>query len=311
MNRKYISCFLVFGLWALPGALCAQDLVKEALAGFPPDTIRMEYSSPVKLRKISNYESLRQRYQGPRLQKLESALGQLGIREGDVDELILGWQTGSTEMNLYGVASGHFDPQAIAQAAQNRAMPPTPIGNQQAFCLQGGLEGTCITALSNSLGAFGSLSALTALLEARAGQRPGLGSNPKMAALIDQANKDAPIWGVATGPAVGDWFKNSMPSQKDIKLDWSKVFQDVESLSYAVNAADKVTVEVNMNCATAEAATSLRQILEGLKLAQQLAWQSQNPNRPNPFDATQLDLKGNQILLKLTTDYSDLAVAGG
>ncbi|MBZ5561613.1 MAG: hypothetical protein LAP13_04255 [Acidobacteriia bacterium] len=311
MNRKYLTCFVVLGIWALPQALPAQELVKEALAGFPPESIRIEYSSPTKLRRISNYQSLRQRYQGPRLQKLETALSQLGIREGDVDELILGWEAGSKEMDLYGLASGHFDPQSIAQSAQSRGMPPTPIGNQQAFCLQGGLEGTCIVAVSNSLGAFGSLTALTSLLEARAGQRPGLGSNQKLAALVDQANKDAPIWGVAVGPAVGDWFKNSMPSQGDIKLDWAKVFQDVESLSYAVDAADKVTVAVNMNCVSTDAASSLRQILEGLKLAQQLAWQNQNPNRPNPFEGTQLDLKGSQILLKLTTDYSDLAVAGG
>ena len=311
MNRKYLTCFVVLGIWALPQALPAQELVKEALAGFPPESIRIEYSSPTKLRRISNYQSLRQRYQGPRLQKLETALSQLGIREGDVDELILGWEAGSKEMDLYGLASGHFDPQAIAQSAQSRGMPPTPIGNQQAFCLQGGLEGTCIVAVSNSLGAFGSLTALTSLLEARGGQRPGLGSNQKLAALVDQANKDAPIWGVAVGPAVGDWFKNSMPSQGDIKLDWAKVFQDVESLSYAVDAADKVTVAVNMNCVSTDAASSLRQILEGLKLAQQLAWQNQNPNRPNPFEGTQLDLKGSQILLKLTTDYSDLAVAGG
>ena len=74
MNRKYLNCLVVLGIWALPQALPAQELVKEALAGFPPETIRVEYSSPTKLRKISNYQSLRQRYQGPRLQKLETAL---------------------------------------------------------------------------------------------------------------------------------------------------------------------------------------------------------------------------------------------
>jgi hypothetical protein len=311
MRRRYLAGVLGCGLLVLPAALHAQDMVKEALASFPAETIRVESSDITQLRKIPNYQSLRQRYQGPRLKKLEDSLAQLGIRESDVDKLILGWQAGSKEMALFGLASGHFDASAIAQNAQSRGMPPTPIDNQQAFCLQGGLEGTCIVVLSDSLGAFGSLTVLTSLLEARAGQRPSLSSNEHMAGVIADADKDAPIWGVAVGVAVGDWIKSAMPSQGQIKLDWSRVFQDVESLTYSVNAADKVTVDMKLNCTTTEAATSLRQILEGLKLAQQLAWQNQNPNRPNPFEGTELDLRGRQISLKLTTDYGELELSGG
>src|SRR5215471_17162393 len=55
-----------------------QDIVKEALQFFPADTVHLEYSNPAKLRKLPNYASLRQRYLGAQLQKIEQSLGKLG-----------------------------------------------------------------------------------------------------------------------------------------------------------------------------------------------------------------------------------------
>ena len=167
---------LAVTLVALPGSVRGQDLVKEALGGFPSQTIRLEFSSPPKLRSLPNYASLRQRYIGPRLRKLVDELGQLGIHEEDISGLVLGWQPGSTEMALYGFASGRFSAQAITESAQQRNMTPTPIAGKQAYCLEAGLAGTCVVVLQDSLGAFGSLTALTSILEAREGQnsKPGL-----------------------------------------------------------------------------------------------------------------------------------------
>ena len=62
----------------------------------------MEYSGLATLRTLPNYVNLRQRFTGPRLAGLETSLAQLGIQEGDIDELLLGWKTGAKEMELYG-----------------------------------------------------------------------------------------------------------------------------------------------------------------------------------------------------------------
>src|SRR5690349_8852377 len=93
-----IACGLALaGLWvpALPGADSA--VVKEAVANFPPQTVRFEYSSPVKLRALPDYGKLRQRYMAPQLEKLVSRLSKLGIEENDIDDLVLGWQLGEGE----------------------------------------------------------------------------------------------------------------------------------------------------------------------------------------------------------------------
>ena len=311
MKRTYLTCLLALALASFPKATRAADLVSEAMAGFSPQTIRIECSSPAKLRKLPNYQNLRQRYVGPRLQTLESSLAQIGIHEDDIDELMLGWEAGKTEMGLYGFAGGRFDSKAIADSAVARSMSPSPVAGQQAYCLEAGLEGTCVVVLGDSLGAFGSLSDLTAMLEARQGQGTSLNSVERFARLVREAKKDAPIWGVAVGPAVGDWFRGWMPSQGNIRLDWGRVFETVDSLAYSVEAGEKVDLDLKLECATPEAAASLRQVLEGLKLAQQLAWQNQNPNRPNPFEATQVGLDGRQITLRFSSGYSDLELARG
>ncbi len=302
---------LAVTLVVLPRVAPAQDLVKEALGGFPSQTIRLEFSSPAKLRGLPNYASLRQRYIGPRLRKLVDALGQLGIREEDISGLVLGWQPGSAEMALYGFATGHFSAQAITESAAQRSMPTTAIAGKQAYCLEAGLAGTCVVVLQDSLGAFGSLTALTSMLEAREGQAPSLGSDNHVASLVAGANQGAPIWGVAMGPAVADWFRGWMPNQGSVKLDWGKVFGDVNSLTYSVTAADNVTLGLKMDCKSSEAAASLRQVLEGLKLVQQMAWDSQNPGKPNPYQAMNVGMQGNQVSLSLTTGYAELELASG
>jgi hypothetical protein len=149
------------------------------------------------------------------------------------------------------------------------------------------------------------------MLEAREGQVPSLSSDNRFPSLVAGANKDAPIWGVAVGPAVADWFRGWMPNQGNVKLDWSKVFGDVNSLTYSVAAGDDVTLGLKMDCKSSESAASLRQVLEGLKLVQQIAWDSQNPGKPNPYREMNVGLESNQVSLKLTTGYSELELASG
>jgi hypothetical protein len=311
MRRTCLLGIVAVALAALPRAISAQDLVKEALSGFPTQTIRLEFSSPAKLRSLPNYASLRQRYVGPRLRKLVDALAQLGIREEDISGLVLGWQPGSTEMGLYGFATGRFSAQALTENASQRNMPVTPVAGKQAYCLEAGLAGTCVVVLEDSVGAFGSLTALTSMLEALDNQLPSLGSDNRISSLVAGANKDAPIWGVAVGPAVADWFRGWMPNQGNVKLDWGKVFADVNSLTYSVAAADNVTLGLKMDCKSSQSAASLRQVMDGLKLAQQLAWDYQNPGKPNPYRAMNVGLDGNQVSLNLTTGYAELELASG
>ena len=309
IRRTLLSLLVVMLLAGIPQKVAGQDFVTTAMSGLPTQTLRVEYSSPSKLRAVPNYQSLRGKFLGPRLQQLESALDQIGISEEDIHDLMIGWEPG--DMALYGYASGHFHKAQVANRAAAQSFTPTPISGQQAYCFSAGVTGTCVVILEDSLGAFGPLSSLTTLLEAHAGQAPNLNSDQRFTSLIGDVDKHASIWGIALGGAVGDWFGAWLSSQNNLKLDWGQVFQKVNSLTYSIDAADKVNLDIKLNCATPTDAATLRQVLDGVKMAQQLAWQIQNPGHANPYTAMNVDAHDTQIGLKITMDYSALTLASG
>lgn len=311
MKRTLLSLLMALALVGIPKISAAANFVDTAMSGMPTETMRVEYSSPDKLRKLPNYHGLRGKFLGPRLQQLESSLDQIGISEDAIDELMIGWKPGDKEMDLYGYASGHFDKNDVTSRANAQSLTPTPISGQTAYCLGAGVSSTCIVILDNSLGAFGPLTSLSALLDAHQGQAPNLNSDPRFAGLISDVDKDAPIWGIAIGGAVADWFGGWLATQNAVKLDWGQVFGKVDSLIYTIDAADHVNMDLKMNCQTAQDAQTLRQVLEGLKVAQQLSWSTQNPGHPNPYTSMNVDLHDRQIGLQVAMNYSELTLASG
>jgi hypothetical protein len=303
---------MVVGLAVLTaaGAASAQELVKEGLASFPPDTIRLEYSNVAKLRALPDYATLHKRYLAPSLRALETQLASLGVQENDINEVVLAWQLAGTGMSFEGLASGRLDPQAMARQAATQNITTLPVGSDTtAYCFGTDDNAPCVAALGGSLGAFGTLDGLRALVSARAGQTPSLRSNAAFTNLVEREGREAPIWGVAVGPAIEDWFKVSMPVQKNLPVDLPTVFRSVQSLGYTVEPTDKVRVNMELNCSSAAAAGNLRQQFDALRLFQKLAWQRQYPNVANPFDDLAVSANDATMTLSMSTPYSAIEAA--
>lgn len=296
---------LAAGVSPLPG----QDLVTKAMNSFPADTIRLEYSSPATLRKLPNYATLQQHYMGPRLQKLVESMAELGVKETDVDQLVLGWSAGSSDMNLYGFAQGNFDPKVLDARAEARNLPAQQIGGKTGYCLGAGLDSQCVVILGPGQGVFGTLATLSQITQNLNGGGVTLSTVDSFANAVNQAKSSAPIWGVAVASAVASWFKGWMPRQSAVDLDWAKVFQNVNVFGYSINTGSDIQLDLNMYCKTEQDASSLRQVMEGLKLAQQIAWQNQNPNTANPYQNLAFSETGSQLSISMVAQYD--AVAGG
>jgi hypothetical protein len=306
--RRLIMSLLVLPVFS--SSLAAQSLVSDALSSFPNDTIRIEYSHPSVLRGLPDYSAMRQRYEGPRLQELEGSFSKLGIQESDVDELVLGWRIQDQGWLLFGMTSGRFDAQSLADRAVAQGLAANKMGDQTAYCAGSDDSANCVVVLGSSQGAFGTLASLRAVMETRAGRLPSLGSDNKFAKLMGEAETKNPIWGAAVGPAVPDWFKGWMPNQSDLKLDWAQAFKPVEGLTYSVDPGETVRLNIAMDCATTDDAASLKQVFDGLRLYQQLSWQNQNPGRPNPYKTLEIKDSGSRVLIELETAYGDLMAPG-
>jgi hypothetical protein len=209
-----------------------------------------------------------------------------------------------SSMDLYGLASGHFDDRALGAAAANQGLTPHSVAGQNTYCLAAESGSTCIVLLENSLGAFATSDSLNSMLKSRQGKMAGLNSDARFAAVLQEAKTEAPIWGVAVGPAISDWFRTYMPGQDRLQLNWSQAFKSVDDLTYSIEPGEKIHLDVNLDCTTAADATSLRQMLDGLKAFQQMAWQAQHPNQPNPLGDLDVDSSERRVTLRVTTAYS-------
>jgi hypothetical protein len=306
---KALFSRLVLGLLAVLGLSAfaeAQELVKESLASFPPETVRLEYVRPSQLRTLPNYASLRQRYVGARLRSMEQSFEKLGVRESDVDEIVLGWRPGSKAMELEGYVAGRFTAQSIADRAGPAGVTASDVAGFPAYCLGTEPMLTCLVVLNDSLGVFGSLESLNAIMATRDQPVASLGTDERFSRLVGEAQTQAPIWGVAVGEAVPDWIQAWLPNQGNLQMDWAKAFRSVEALVYSVDAADKVRLDVKLDCTDDQSAENTRQVFEGLKMFQQMAWQNLNPNRPNPFESVEIARDGKRISLRMVTNYADL-----
>jgi hypothetical protein len=304
------AAVLTLSLAIWPKAAPAQDIVQEAMSSFPVGTVRVEYSSPAKLRALPNYATLSQRYTGQGIRKLEEDLAKLGIQQEEINELVIGWQAQGAEMSLEGVAQGRFDPKSTSERAAAQGLAASPLGKTSAYCFGAEAGGNCVAIFSDSLGAFGSLDSLAAMIKTRDGETPNAGSDSTFAKHVEEARSDAAIWGVSVGPAIADWFKGWMPNQSNVQLDWKQTFKGVDVLRYNVQTTDKVYLAVKLDCTSSQTASSLTQVFQGLKLVQQMAWQTQNPNAPNPFQSLAVDRSDRQVQLNMTTPYSALEAGG-
>lgn len=303
--RIFISMTMILLGWGIV-PLFGQDLVTKALNSFPADTIRFEFSSPETLRELPNYANLREHYTGPRLEKLVKSMAELGVAETDVNQLVLGWSPSGSDLNLYGFAGGNFHSTALEAQAAAHNLPAQQIGGKTGYCLGAGLGSDCIVVLSPTEGVFGTLATLSQIMQTLNGGGASIGSNPVFAKIVNQEEGKAPIWGVATASSVASWFKGWMPRQSSVELDWAKVFSGVNALGYEVQTGSNVQLNLEMYCKSDGDAESLMQVLEGLKLAQQIAWQNQYPNRANPFQKMDLSQSGDQIGINLVAEYSDI-----
>ena len=298
-------------IFAAPRSLQAQDLIDSALSWFPSHITAFEFSDLSSLRTLPEYQNLRTRYLGRNLRTLEASLSRLGIQENDIDAMALGWQSLSKGKTQYeGIAAGRFDAATLDQRAVASGLTAHLVDGRKAYCFPSDPNSTCVAVIDDSLGAFGPLPVLEGMLKARDGDGPSLATNPQFTRLVRSAQSGDPIWGVALGMAVSQWFKAWMPAEKNLQMDWASAFSGVRSLLYHVQAIDNVKLNVTLNCASTQSASSVRQLLEGLKLVQQLAWHTANPTQPDPFQNVEVQAANQKVSFRLTADYAALEHAG-
>lgn len=318
---------MVLGLVAFAGKAQGQELSNEIVVSLPPETVRVELIRLSNLRELPSYKELRQQYTGSRLADLEASLSQLGIRDTDIDQILLAWEPIEDETNetsappvtstmdldadggsiqnrwptlFGGLAAGRFSSKSLAKKAAENRIPSVLLGEQKAFCVSGKTP-ACVMALQDSLGAFGNQKNLKQIVEAREGKGSNLVSSQRLLSLVDRIPPEASIWGVAIDSGVADWFNGWPLVQGDMQLDWKQLLKPVEALQYSVTFGGKIHLTLKLKCENSQTAGTLTQAFRGLRLVQAWMWQKQNPNQLNPLQAMDIQSSADEVVIALTT----------
>lgn len=310
-----------------------QDLVDQVLISFPAETSRVEYARPAELRRLPGYANMRGQFLGLRLSAMDAALSTLGIKETDIDEAVLAWaprqprvageppeahegETAGSEQpdgrnrdlptDLAGLLAGRFDRNRIAEFAAASGVVSIRMHEADAYCLGQKAAGACLVMLNESLAAFGEPAALRRLLETRLGVRSSLGADRRFTGLINEVDRYAPIWGIATGSTVPEWFRGWMPLQGQAPMDWARAFDSVEAFVYSIEAGEKLQLTASLKGESVEVAQRLQQLFSGVRTLLALLWQAQAPDQPNPLAGLKVTAEGRVCVLTLAGTLNEI-----
>lgn len=321
---------LALFLYALPSQ--AQGLSNEIVVSLPPETVHVELVRLSRLRELSSYKTLREQYTSSRLAELQDSLQRLGIRDTDIDEILLAWEPVPSEKDgtesaataippdldanggwiqnhwptfFGGLAAGWFSSKSISKNAAENNVPRVSIGDSKAYCVTGKAP-VCVVLIDESLGAFGSEANLRKIISAREGRGPDLVSSPDLLGLVERVPPEPSLWGVARGSGIADWFSSWPLVGGNAQLNWEELLKSVEALEYSLSIGDKIHLKLKLNCKDSATATRLAQAFRGLRLLQTWMWQKERPSEVNPVENMDVQSSSDDVLVVLTTSESAL-----
>ena len=269
---RSLACGLLvvlLGVLLFPAKIRGQGIARNALSSFPADTHQFVYTSLDQLRNSSQYSKIRQQLFGGQLGSFADFLRSAGADpEKDVDEVVFGWRGAATgNAEFFGLANGHFEPDRVREFFAQRRLSSRDYGGFRLYASgsrPGSREGggsLYFTFLSGSSAAFGALSDLKALLDARSGASQALDSNLSFLNWEAELEGSAPQWGVATGRSAASEAARWLAGGIKPPVDLGALMSPVEAVLYSIDLTDQLSTHVSVVCDRTETAAALAQIL--------------------------------------------------
>lgn len=224
------------------------------MLAFPAQTESIEYDNLYELRRLPNYNTLKQRFAGKQLDDAKAALAKLGVNELQVHEIVMGTGPGG----FYGLVAGTFSGAQAVKSAQRSGIGPHIADNEKIFCPQGT---SCVVFLEDSLAAFGALEQLKSILETRLGVTPRLSSNATVSSLMNGTQTRFPVRGVVYGSQLSSVIGEALQDESGLHIDWSQFTSNISAFSYSVSMDSKAHVVAKLLCKSPTTAGVLRQML--------------------------------------------------
>jgi hypothetical protein len=275
IRAAVLAAWLLTGLGVLgfPAPLAADILPGEALTTFPADTLQVAYTNLADLRSLAIYPQIRQRILNRQLKAFEDFLRPMGIEpEKDIDEVMLGWRGEVMGPSAYlGMAAGRFQPGLIQQYFDHTGLPVQQYNGANLYAFGSGTDPDDLffTFFDTSLAAFGRLSDVKAMVDARQGTTNALNTNSDYVSWQGELDGSAPQWGIVNGKSAANMAAAWMAPAGQKSVDLSSLSRSVRALLYHIQWDTGFSTQLVMVCNTPESAAGFATLLGLLQQAAQ------------------------------------------
>lgn len=286
-----------------PSILQGQEIVREALSSFPADTQQFTYANLDQMRSLSNYPQIHQKLLTSQLRSFEEFLRSGGNDpEKDVDEVVLGWrsQAGLNAGGIFGLAEGRFHPDEAEKYYDRAKLPTTKYADVRLypFGSTGDRAQLFFGFLSESLGAFGDLSQLKAVLDVRTGARSSLESNATFAGWEAELEGSGAQWGICMGKAAAGHASQWLTFGAQPSVDFSSLLGPVQAVLYRLDFGTDLSIRLSVVCQSGETAAALAKILLLLRDSRQpSATPNASPEVASFLESLEVNANGSRVEL--------------
>ena len=285
---------VVLALVVVANQTLRAEIVSAAMLAFPAKTESVEYDNLYELRRLPNYQALRQRFAGKQLDNAKAALAKLNIGESEVHEIVMGTSPDA----FYGVVSGSFSGAVALRTAKRINVTPLLFEGEQVLCPLGL---TCVVFLEDSLAAFGSIEQLKMMIGVRTGTSPRLGANRNLTYLMNNTQRNAPVRGIVYGSQLSSVLADALQDESGLNLDWKQFSSNISAFGYSVSMDTKAHVVAKLQCKSPATAGVLRQMLGALAGVQSLATKVGKDPDSMPFQNLRVSASGDLVDLTMDT----------
>lgn len=252
-----------------PSAVSGQSAARDAIANFPADTQQIVYSNLAQLHALPNYQRVRPWIITQQLGTFEGILRSLRTDpEKDIDEVTIGWRDAASSA-FFGLAEGRFHPEVAHDYFVDRQLPFQQYAGYElyGFGSTSDRDSLFFAFFDSSTAVFGRMSDLKAVLDVRAGGRPGLQSNSDFANAEGELEGTAAQWGIIQGTLAATEAIPFLTGGVKLFADPKALLEPVRVVLYRLDWGDQLFIHLSLLCRDAQSANKLRQALALLHAA--------------------------------------------
>jgi hypothetical protein len=318
MKDSICKCLRMPAFLCLLAVLCAaqpaqsEPLSSRVLALYPQEAGELVFVDLREARRSPYFSQVQAQIMPPSFKSLEQLAASLGLDfNRNVDRL--SWAYVNTKGNaaqseLMGVAEGAFDPEAVSKAVRSRKLTVTHFAGRNLFSMGSDQTGRdfvlAFTEASDCV--FGFREDVEKMLTRSAQGGANILNNDTMRRMVDEVNRDSPIWMVLNGDFTQLGIHQLLAEA--IRMPGVDTLSSrVQTATVRVDLEHGLSTKIAARCASSADAMWFSTLLQGALVVERELQNSKSPVMARVIGGSQVQRDQEKVSLDLNVPESDLA----